>query len=364
MVIFSHAGPIAGFYGGKDLGTQWSSEQSFGGVAIGGFFFLSGFLITRSKLRVKSTFGFFWHRFLRIFPGYFAALLVTAYLLAPITWYWRNRTWEGFWNSTSESPFTYVLNNFTLVMNQLNIADAGRGLPLFANTGQIDWNGSAWTLSFEFCAYILVGLLGIFGALANRSIAKIVAFVIIGFAIIQWLSISGIWAVWPIFDDYRLMLLLAPFAMGILFQLYSEYIPIDDRLGVLTFIVAVITYGKGGWLILGQYAFSYFLIWFAIRVKILNKWDKNIDFSYGLYIIGWPLTLAATYFGLERFGWLIFMVTVVGLAHLYAYFSWYLIESPAMSLKNWAPKFPRIPGISQYVEFKNKNFIYNEGIEK
>ncbi|NLA35263.1 MAG: hypothetical protein GX868_06185, partial [Actinobacteria bacterium] len=34
MVIFSHAGPIAGFYGGKDLGTQWSSEQSLGGVAV------------------------------------------------------------------------------------------------------------------------------------------------------------------------------------------------------------------------------------------------------------------------------------------------------------------------------------------
>ena len=49
-VIFSHAGPLAGFYGSKNLGTQWSDEQSFGGVAVGGFFFLSGFLITKCRM--------------------------------------------------------------------------------------------------------------------------------------------------------------------------------------------------------------------------------------------------------------------------------------------------------------------------
>ena len=51
-VIFSHAGPIAGFYGGKDLGTQWSDEQSLGGVAVCGFFFLPvllGFLVSVSS---------------------------------------------------------------------------------------------------------------------------------------------------------------------------------------------------------------------------------------------------------------------------------------------------------------------------
>ena len=51
LVIFSHAGPLAGFYGGKDLGTTISTEQSLGGVAVAGFFFFSGFLITRSRAR-------------------------------------------------------------------------------------------------------------------------------------------------------------------------------------------------------------------------------------------------------------------------------------------------------------------------
>lgn len=337
MVIFSHVGPIAGFYGGKDLGTQWSDEQSIGGVALGGFFFLSGFLITRSKIRIKSSMRFFWHRLLRIFPAFFATLIFTAFVLAPITWYWRYKTWDGFWNASEQSPFTYFINNFTLILTQNNIADAGANLPIFTITGQVDWNGSAWTLAYEFGAYIFVGILGIFGALSNRSVGLLFSFSIIALALLQWLGISGIWAIWPFFNDYRLMLLMAPFATGIIFQLYQEKIPIDDRLGLLFIFIAALTYVKGGWLVLGQYAFSYVLIWFAIRFKFLSNWDKSIDFSYGLYIIGWPLTLAATYFGLERFGWLFFMVTVVSLAHLYSFFSWKYIEKPAMSLKNWKP---------------------------
>jgi peptidoglycan/LPS O-acetylase OafA/YrhL len=335
MVIFSHVGPLAGFYSGRDLGTQWSDEQSFGGVAIGGFFFLSGFLITRSKLRVRSTIRFFWHRFLRIFPGFLTVLIITAYVIAPLSWWWRYRTWDGYFTASSESPFSYVFNNMTLILNQLNIANFGQDLPLHANTGMFQWNGSIWTLAFEFGAYVLVGVLGLFGALANRVIARIVAFAIIGLALLQWLGVASIWTIWPTFSDYRLLLLMAPFAVGILFQLYAERIPIDDRLGVLMLAVAAVTYAKGGWLVLGQYAFCYALIWFAIRVQVLKNWDRKADFSYGLYLIGWPLTVAATVFGLQEFGWVVFMLVVVFVAHAYAFLSWHLIEAPAMSLKNF-----------------------------
>lgn len=363
MVIFSHVGPLAGFYGGHDLGTQWSDEQSFGGVAIGGFFFLSGFLITRSKLRVKSSLRFFWHRFLRIFPGFLTVLLVTAYVIAPAVWFWRYRTWDGYWDASIDSPFSYVFNNMSLILNQLNIADFGRGLPVYSYTGSFDWNGSIWTLAYEFGAYVLIGVLGVFGALANRVVGSIVAGSIIGIAILQWLGVASLWTVWPSINDYRLLLLMAPFAMGILFQLYQEFVPIDDRLGILMVVVAVITYAKGGWLVLGQYAFSYVLIWFAIRVKRLSNWDKKADYSYGLYVIGWPLTIAATAFDLERFGFVVFMITVVVIAHGYAWLSWNLIEAPAMSLKNiQAPRF--ITGIFDRLAVGvRQRMLMNEKVE-
>ncbi|KAA9111246.1 acyltransferase family protein [Microbacterium rhizomatis] len=338
LVIFSHAGPIAGFYGGKDLGTQWSTEQSFGGVAVCGFFFLSGFLISRSKMGRTTTVRFFWHRFLRIFPGWFLALLVTAYAFAPLAWYQEKGTWAGFWTATSESPFTYFSNNFTLILRQLNIAGMGTSLPLYTDHGILDWNGSAWTLAFEFGAYILVAVLGVAGALSNRVAGGIVSGAIIALAMMQWLNLGNVASLLPLFGDFRALLLLAPFAWGILFNLYGDRVPIDDRLAVACALIAAYTYAKGGWLVLGQYAFCYVLIWFAIRIPI-RRWDRYGDLSYGIYIIGWPLMLLATYFKLEDFGWIVYHAVVIVGVHVYAYLSWHLVERPAMALKNWTPRW-------------------------
>ncbi|WP_322409606.1 acyltransferase [Microbacterium invictum] len=339
MVIFSHAGPIAGFYGGADLGTQWSDEQSLGGVAVCGFFFLSGFLITRSKMGSTSTLRFFWHRFLRIYPGFFLILIATAFVFAPIAWIRENGSWDGFWNATSESPFTYFSNNFTLLLGQLNIAGMGTTTPLYVDHGILDWNGSAWTLAFEFAAYILVALLGVFGALANRIVGGIVAGGILLLSAMQWLSIGNLPGLSFVFADFRLLLLLAPFAWGMLFCLFRDKVPIDDRIAVACLIVAVVTYARGGWLVVGQFAFCYVLIWFAIRVTRLSGWDRHADLSYGIYIAGWPLMWLATYFQIEEWGWVAYHVIVVVACHVYAYLSWHLVEKPAMTLKRWTPRW-------------------------
>lgn len=338
MVILSHAGPVAGFFGGKDLGTQWSTEQSFGGVALCGFFFISGYLITGSKRRVSSIWRFFWHRFLRIFPGWFAVLLVTAFVCAPLAWFHIHGNWDGYWNASSESPWTYFSSNFTLVLRQLNIANMGHDLQLYTQHGILDWNGSAWTLSFEFVAYIMVGVLGLFGALANRMFAGVVAGIILALTTLQWLG-SNVAHIWSGFGDVRVLLLFAPFAFGMLFALFPERIAIDDRLAALLALVAAVTYVKHGWLLIGQYAFCYLLMWFAIRARLLYKWDRYGDFSYGLYVIGWPALLLATYFGLQHMGWFVFFPVVLIGSHLYAFVSWHLIEKEALSLKSWMPRW-------------------------
>ena len=103
-VIFSHAGPLAGFYGSKNLGTQWSDEQSFGGVAVAGFFFLSGFLITKSRMGRSTIFRYFWRRVLRIIPAFWAALLLTAFVLAPIAWWHSTGTIRGYFSAPRSRP--------------------------------------------------------------------------------------------------------------------------------------------------------------------------------------------------------------------------------------------------------------------
>ena len=69
---------------------QISDEQSLGGVAVAGFFFFSGFLITRSRRRT-GVLRYFWRRCLRIMPAFWTALLLTAFVLAPIAWHHEQR---------------------------------------------------------------------------------------------------------------------------------------------------------------------------------------------------------------------------------------------------------------------------------
>jgi len=339
VVIFSHAGPLAGFYGGHDLGTQFSTEQSLGGVAVAGFFFLSGYLITKSRMGRSSTIRFFWRRIMRIFPAWLLVLLLTAYVLAPIAWNHEHGTMEGFWDAKTDSPFTYFSNNMWLPLIQHNIAGMGKIIPFFTLNGGYEWNGSAWTLAFEFTAYILVGVLGMVGALSNRLVGSIIAGGIIGLAMMQWFGFGTLTNLGPVFGDYRFLLLMAPFAFGILFALHDDKIMIDNRLAIVCAFIAVWTYGKGGWLVFGQYAFCYVIMWFAIKVQFLRNWDKHGDFSYGIYIVAWPLMQFAAYFRLQDAGWIVYHVVIVVACHAYAYVSWHLIERPALQLKDWTPRW-------------------------
>ena len=141
MVIFSHAGPIAGFYGGEDLGVQISKEQSIGGVAVAGFFFFSGFLITRSRMGRATIWRYMWRRVLRIFPAYWAALLFTVAILAPIAYWHTFHNISGYLHPATESPLTYFVNNMWLNLGQRNIAGMGENLPYFILHGARDWNG-------------------------------------------------------------------------------------------------------------------------------------------------------------------------------------------------------------------------------
>jgi peptidoglycan/LPS O-acetylase OafA/YrhL len=338
LVIFSHAGPLGSFYGGHDLGTQLSAEQSLGGVAVAGFFFFSGYLITNSRRGRSTIFRYFWRRCLRIFPAFWTALLLTAFVLAPLAWWHTRGSLSGYWDADRESPLTYFRENMFLALHQRNIAEMGQNLPLAKTLGVYDWNGSAWTLQYEFKAYILVGFLGLFGALVHRGIATIVAAAIIVLNVMTWSDVGNLAAINPALADPFNAMLLAPFAFGMLFALWPDKIPVDDRLALACLAAAFYAYNVGGWNVWGQYGLLYALMWFAVRVRALNNWERFGDFSYGIYIFAWPLMTFAAFFGLHRHGWLVYHLVIIVAVHLLAFASWHLIEKPAMSLKNWTPR--------------------------
>jgi peptidoglycan/LPS O-acetylase OafA/YrhL len=338
-VIFSHAGPLAGYYGSKNLGTQWSDEQSFGGVAVAGFFFLSGFLITKSRMGRSTIFRFFWRRSLRIFPAFWAALLFTAFVLAPIAFWHVNGTIRGYISSPTESPLTYFANNMWMKLNQENIAELGQGLPLSQCCGY-DWNGSAWTLFYEFKGYILIGVMGLFGLLGYRLIASLAFLLMLTLNTLTFLSVNANIAILdPLMSDFYSVMVLTPFFFGMVFALWGDKIPIDDRLAMAAGAIAIFTYFfASGWNVYGQFFFLYVLMWCAVRLPLQN-WEKHGDLSYGIYIYAWPIQQFVAFFDIYKLGWFAYHVIVVVACHIAAYLSWHLLEKRALSLKNWTPRW-------------------------
>jgi peptidoglycan/LPS O-acetylase OafA/YrhL len=82
-------------------------KTSFGELAVDGFFVVSGFLVVRSALRLPTLRRYVWHRALRIMPGFWASLVVVAFVAAPLVAWLRGRSLAMVF-SGPESAFGYV----------------------------------------------------------------------------------------------------------------------------------------------------------------------------------------------------------------------------------------------------------------
>ena len=102
---------------------------------------------------------FAWHRFLRIFPGFWVCLLVTAFGLAPLVALYEHGTLSGFFTHPA-GPFDYVFRNITTGMNQYTISGLLADTPYGRLSGEGVWDGSLWSpLIYELSGYGLVALL-------------------------------------------------------------------------------------------------------------------------------------------------------------------------------------------------------------
>ena len=85
--------------------------STLGDFALDGFFILSGFLVTRSWLRLNNFWRYAWHRFLRIMPGFWLCLLVLAFVVAPIALALEGRPLAELWTSPDSAIRFVVINS-------------------------------------------------------------------------------------------------------------------------------------------------------------------------------------------------------------------------------------------------------------
>ena len=180
-VVWSHAFPLGGF-GEDPLNRLNFNAPTTGLLAVGGFFVLSGFLITRSYETVSSVGRFIWHRFLRIFPAFWTCLVVTAFGLAPLAFAYQHGTLHHYFAEVP-APWSYVTSNFFLAIYQQRIGTVFAHVP-----SPFDTNLSLWTLSPEFFCYLCVAALGIVGVIrrAPAAVGIVALLLFAGYAALLW----------------------------------------------------------------------------------------------------------------------------------------------------------------------------------
>lgn len=324
-VIVSHAWPLTG--AGTD--PQFFG-MNLGHWAVLGFFAISGFLITRSRMR-RSRGAYYRDRVLRIMPGLAFSLVLTAGVFAPLATILNPRT-----SYTWRDQAGYLLRNIWLYPPRFQQFGIGttveHGIP-FPGV----WNGPLWTLFYEGSCYIGISLVV---TLASRRALKPTLLVALAVAAVLqvaivagWVEVSGAGMI------ARGCQLVIPFLAGSLCWVFADRIVCDARAAVLS-LVGIVVLGLTPYpSVVSPVLLAVPLLFLGTKgslAKVGSRWDV----SYGLYVFGWPVQLLVI-MAAGRLGWTIPLavdiVVVLALTLVLAFISCVAVERPALRLKQPRP---------------------------
>ena len=309
-VIVGHTWPLGGFGA--------SAGEGVSGLAVNGFFAISGYLIAGSRMRLNF-WRYMWHRSLRILPAFWACLVLTAFVIAPLV-----GLFVGGYDTAS--AFGYVLNNSDLRMRQWVVGETLSGVP-YPDV----WNGSLWTLWFEFAAYLVAGALLTVPFVRRRPALVLTVLTVLAVAAVP--LANGPLAV-------STNLYLQGLRLGAFFVAGMALWALRDRVRVqLPVMVGCAALILSVWPVAPywQYAITtvpvaYLML--ALGARLPVRWGADNDVSYGVYIYGFPAAQVLAVAGVPRFGFLTMAAVTFALTVPLAWASWKLVEQPAMGLRH------------------------------
>lgn len=317
-VLVAHSYPLTG----RLEQAPPMAGQGLGGWAVAGFFAVSGYLITASRQRTGFA-NFLLLRVGRIYPAFLVVLLMTAAVFAPIAQLVNHGTLAGYL-TTGTTPFTYVYSNLFLEINTYDIGDTLASVP-YANV----WNGSLWTLYFEFLCYLFVGILLIWKRARTSvwpiAVAFVISAVVFANADLAVKAVNGDQSIW------LLASLLPYFLGGALIRVLKPYIGLDWRAGSLSLVVLVVAVYFGPLWTAQALAplFAYGILWLSTVIP-QPKWIAKHDVSYGVYIYAFPVQQLLAVFGLWTLDVLAFSAMALAGTAVLAVLSWFIVERPAL----------------------------------
>ncbi len=321
-VIVSHAFSVTtGSLANEPL--MRSTGFTLGEHAVNGFFAVSGFLVTMSFDR-RGWRDYLFARCLRIAPALVVATLTTALLLGP---------------ALTRLPLDEYLGHpglWRFVSATLTSFKSAIGLPgVFADNPFPYAMGTVWTLKYEILCYFGVFLFGAAGLLRRPVAAAALTSTL-------FLSIVATEAFHPaaskaVQTSLRLAFL---FAAGGTLYLWRDKVPLNGwavlALLMATWLAQETPFYEGLLFALEAYG----VLWLALAPRLTRPgFEPRADLSYGAYLYGWPVQQALVQIFPAATA-LQLLAPSIALSLMVAAVSWYLVEKPALALKNRLVRMP------------------------
>ncbi len=325
IVLFSHCYPLSGRHD-EFFAVHWGLETG-GGIGVAIFFFLSGFLVTRSLFFSKSVLRYLLARFLRIFPGLTVVVLLSTFLLGPVLttlsfseYFQAPQSWDYLKNCTLFPPL-YVLPG------------------VFAANPLQAINGSLWTLPVEVTMY--GGLLVLFLVTPfNKYSAAVVTtlfaagyFAAVNYCGLTWENqgrdlLAGV----SLFSCLKLGLL---FSLGSTAFFFRSRIAIRFCWGLLSAVVIILAPFCGLWgYIIFAVAVGYLILYIGfIDIDLHTVLHPVGDISYGMYIYAFPVQQTLVQLCGDTMSIATFFISATCITSLCALLSWHLVEKRFLQLK-------------------------------
>lgn len=312
MVIYSHSYALNGLREPLLKSTFGQFTLGYLGVLI--FFTISGFLIFDSCLRRKDLTLFARARILRILPALIALILICTFIIGPITTtlpiheYFKDKM-------TMEFLFNLFPNSFTYFLPEIFSTNLSPAIV-----------PHLWSVKFEIVCYIWVMIFNVFGVLQKR---KFLVFLLI------LASIYILYSLVRYAGDHQYSRYCAvAFLSSGTFRLYWDQVPRNFMFALISLLGLFATnYLKIlalGWILFGVYI----VLFLATNMRIKTWKIMGFgDISYGLYLWGFVIQQCVVFYFGGKMDPLLNFIVSLSITVPIAYFSWKLIEEPALKYK-------------------------------
>ncbi len=307
---------------GGDIGYA-PARQLVSRVSVDSFFAISGFLIYSSWVRRPQWRSYMRSRALRIFPAYWVCIVVTAYAIAPLALVLQGSVVQG---SYPTEAIEYIVRNAGLWVFQYDIAGTPLGTPI-----EGAWNGSIWTLAWEFICYLGILVLGVVGLLRRpATVPATLALMVVAVLATSYGPVDNFYVT----TGARFGIM---FVAGMMVFKYQRHIPVRPALLAGAVVVVLLSAWLPDYRLIAALPLAYLMISAGALIKHERLHIRN-DLSYGTYIYAFPLQQLLAMAGGTDLPLIVFMTASVALTLPLAAVSWFWIERPLLRLKSRGPR--------------------------